>query len=150
MSLWQIQSIGEIKMEQEIIDKMYKAALDMRNKSYSPYSNFAVGAVVLLKNNKLIGGCNIENSSYGLSMCAERNAIFRSIMDGARGNDIKAMLIVGDTPAPISPCGACRQVMSEFMDKDSEVIMADLRGNFLTKTVEELLPYSFGSGDLNV
>ncbi|MDO4179470.1 MAG: cytidine deaminase [Phascolarctobacterium sp.] len=119
-------------------DKLYQAALSARKNSYSPYSNFAVGAAVLC-GEKIYGGCNIENGSYGLTICAERCAIWKAVSEGERKFD--AICVVGSTTDPISPCGACRQVMSEF--KIPRIILANLEGSFKEFTLEEILPYEF-------
>ncbi len=114
-------------------------AIESMNKAYSPYSGFRVGAVVVTKNGKIFTGCNIENSSYGLTVCAERVAIFSAIAAGER--EIEKLVVVADTPEPVSPCGACRQVMSEF--GDFQVILTNLKGKYISTTVSELLPYAF-------
>ena len=98
-------------IEQEL-QKLIQAAIEMRKQSYSPYSNFAVGAAVLSNDGYIYGGCNIENVSYGLTNCAERTAIFNAVSDGKR--NISAIAVVADTDRPCSPCGACRQVIGEF------------------------------------
>ena len=116
----------------------------MRKQSYSPYSNFAVGAAVLSNDGYIYGGCNIENASYGLTNCAERTAIFNAVSDGKR--NISAIAVVADTDRPCSPCGACRQVIGEF--KIPCIIMANLKGEYKKVTLEELLPFSFSNTDL--
>ncbi len=114
-------------------------AVESMKKAYSPYSGFRVGAVVVTKSGKIFTGCNIENSSYGLTICAERVAIFSAIASGER--DIEKLVVVADTPEPVSPCGACRQVMSEF--GDFEVILANFQGKHTITKVSALLPYAF-------
>jgi len=128
--------------------KLYEAAMEAFNNSYSPYSHFRVGASVLLKNGKIINGCNVENASYGLSNCAERTALFNVYSQGYKKGDIDKILIVGNTKSPISPCGACRQVMNELMNKDCEVILTNLQNDVKVVKVGDLLPYSFDSEDL--
>lgn len=130
-------------IEQEL-QKLIQAAIEMRKQSYSPYSNFAVGAAVLSNDGYIYGGCNIENASYGLTNCAERTAIFNAVSDGKR--NISAIAIVADTDRPCSPCGACRQVIGEF--KIPCIIMANLKGEYKMITLEELLPFSFSNTDL--
>lgn len=130
-------------IEQEL-QKLIQAAIEMRKQSYSPYSNFAVGAAVLSNDGYIYGGCNIENASYGLTNCAERTAIFNAVSDGKR--NISAIAVVADTDRPCSPCGACRQVIGEF--KIPCIIMATLKGEYKTVTLEELLPFSFSNTDL--
>ena len=122
-------------MKQELLN----AALSARERAYAPYSKFLVGAAVLAKSGKIYTGCNIENASYGLTVCAERNALFSAV--GAGERVFTALCVVGDTEAPISPCGACRQVMAEF--KVPCIILANLKGDVKEYTLEELLPYGF-------
>ena len=119
--------------------KLLQAALSARERAYAPYSKFLVGAAVLATSGKIYTGCNIENASYGLTVCAERSALFAAV--GAGEREFTALCVVGDTSAPISPCGACRQVMAEF--KVSRIILANLKGDVKEYTLEELLPYSF-------
>ena len=122
-------------MKQELLS----AALSARERAYAPYSKFLVGAAVLAKSGKIYTGCNIENASYGLTVCAERNALFSAV--GAGEREFTALCVVGDTEAPISPCGACRQVMAEF--KVPRIILANLKDDVKEYTLEELLPYGF-------
>lgn len=119
--------------------ELLNAALSARERAYVPYSKFLVGAAVLAKGGKIYTGCNIENASYGLTVCAERNALFSAV--GAGEREFTALCVVGDTEAPISPCGACRQVMAEF--KVPCIILANLKGDVKEYTLEELLPYGF-------
>lgn len=123
----------------ELIEK----AIEGRKNAYVPYSNFMVGAAVLLKDGTIITGCNVENASYGLSMCAERNTLFKMVSMGYRKEDTVAMAVVGDTEDPISPCGACRQVMVELLNPNTKIYLANLQGKVKEMTLEELLPYSF-------
>lgn len=132
------------------IEEMKKIAKEYYNNAYTPYSNFKVGACALLKNGEMIGGCNIENASYGLSNCAERTCLFKVYSEGYKKDDIVALLITGNTKEPISPCGACRQVILELMNEDALIIMTNLNNDIKQFTVKELLPYSFSTGDLNV
>ena len=122
-------------MDKELLN----AALDARLKAYAPYSKFLVGAAVRAESGKIYTGCNIENASYGLTVCAERNALFAAV--GAGERKFTALCVVGDTEAPISPCGACRQVMAEF--KVPRIILANLKGDVKEYTLEELLPLGF-------
>ena len=92
--------------------ELYDAAVAARKNAYIPYSNFAVGAAVHCANGKIYGGCNVENASYGLCVCGERNAIFHAACAGERV--MTELCVVADTSGPVSPCGACRQVMREF------------------------------------
>ncbi|HHX00867.1 MAG TPA: cytidine deaminase [Acholeplasmataceae bacterium] len=124
-------------------EAMYKEVLQAYNNAYAPYSKFHVGAVILLKNGKYITGSNVENASYGLSNCAERSALFNAYSQGYRKADIEKIMVIGNTDTPISPCGACRQVMSELMDKDATVILTNLNKDIKEYKVKDLLPYSF-------
>ena len=128
--------------------KLVEMAIKGREKSYSPYSKFKVGASILLKNGEYILGCNVENASYGLCNCAERTALFKMISEGYTKEDVVAFSIVGDTTDPISPCGACRQVMAELLKPETPVVLANLKGATKTFTVAELLPYGFDDKDL--
>lgn len=122
----------------------YKNLFDMAVKasknSYSPYSKFKVGAALLCNDGTIYTGCNIENASYPLGNCGERTAIFKAVSEGKR--DFEAIAIAGssdtDFSKPCYPCGACRQVMSEFCKKDFKIVLSDR-----ILTLEELLPYSF-------
>ena len=124
------------------------AARQARKNAYTPYSNFKVGAALLLKDGSIITGCNIENSSYGLCNCAERTALFKAYSEGYRSEDIVLMAIAADTLGPVSPCGACRQVMSELLKPDTKVCLTNLKEDEKIMTVSELLPYSFSGDDL--
>lgn len=122
-------------MDKELLE----AALAARERAYAPYSKFLVGAAVRAESGKIYTGCNVENASYGLTVCAERNALFSAV--GAGERKFTALCVVGDTEEPISPCGACRQVMAEF--KVPCIILANLKGDVKEYTLEELLPLSF-------
>ncbi|MBO4541066.1 MAG: cytidine deaminase, partial [Bacilli bacterium] len=93
-------------------------------------------------------GSNVENSSYPLCMCAERNAIYNAMMHGKSSEDFLALAVVADTESPVSPCGACRQVMSELLSPNTPIYLANLRGDVRETTIEELLPYAFSGDDL--
>lgn len=121
------------------LQQLFEAAVAARKNSYSPYSHFAVGAAVCTADGKIYGGCNVENASYGLCCCGERNAIFAAVCAGER--ELEAICVVADTQKPVSPCGACRQVMSEFKIKN--IILANLGGAIKIYTLEEILPYGF-------
>lgn len=128
----------------ELID----CAKEARNLSYSPYSHFAVGAAILAKDGSVYVGANIENSSYPLSMCAERNAIYNAYMDGKSKDDLVALAIIADTDAPCSPCGACRQVISELFPENAPIYLANLKGEVKETNAVELLPFAFSGEDL--
>ena len=123
-------------------------AKEARKLSYSPYSNFAVGAAVETKDGQVFLGANVENSSYPLCMCAERNALYNAMMHGYKKDDIVALALCADTDAPCSPCGACRQVISELMNADAPVIMSNLKGDIQETNAKELLPFAFSPEDL--
>ena len=138
----------EVKLEKEVKD-LYDNALKGYKNAYAPYSKFQVGASVLLTDGKILYGANVENASYGLSNCAERSTLFQAYSLGYRKNDIKAFMIIGKTKDVISPCGACRQVMSELMDVDTPVYLANLDGKVVKYLNKELLPYTFTEDNLN-
>ena len=125
-------------------EELVQEAIKYREHSYSPYSHFAVGAAVLTKSGKVYGGCNIENASYPVGICAERTAIVKAVSEGER--DIVALAVVGDTPGSCSPCGMCRQFIGEF--KIPKIIMANMHGVQRTVTLEELLPFAFTDSDM--
>lgn len=129
-------------------EEKFKLALSARERAYVPYSKFKVGALVIFDDDSYVMGCNIENASYGLTVCAERNAIFSSITSGKDPFKIKELVCIADTPNPTSPCGACRQVMSEFMSKDAIITLFNIKGDCKVFKLEELLPYSFSDEDL--
>lgn len=135
-------------MNEKLI-KLYEASLNAYENAYTPYSKFNVGAAVLLKNGEIITGSNIENASYGLTNCAERSALFAVYSKGYRKHDIEKIMVIGNTKNPISPCGACRQVMSELINHDCEVILTNLDKTTKTFLVADLLPYGFTEGDLD-
>lgn len=125
--------------------KLIKEAEKARKRAYAPYSKFKVGAAVLSVGGEIFTGCNIENASFGLAVCAERVAIFKAISEGS--TKFEAIAVIGDTDKPCSPCGACRQVISEF-GEDIPLIMANLNGDVKIKKIKELLPEAFGKNDL--
>ncbi len=114
-----------------------------RASAYVPYSRFQVGAALLGRDGTVYRGCNVENASFGLTNCAERTAFFRAIADGCRPGDFVALAVVGDTAGPISPCGACRQVMLELGGPDLRVLLGNLAGDVQPTTVAALLPGAF-------
>ncbi len=117
-------------------------AKEASKKSYSPFSRFAVGAAVLAKSGKIYTGCNIENSSFGMTICAERCAIFKAVSEGER--EIVAVAIYSPNADDCNPCGACRQVMYEFQDDEYGVdIITENMGSLITRKLEEYLPYGF-------
>lgn len=125
-------------------DELLRQARMSREQAYVPYSHFPVGAAVLTESGAIYGGCNIENASFGLTNCAERTAIYKSVADGH--TRFKALAVIADTPDVCAPCGACRQVISEFAIP--YIILANMEGRVATYTAEELLPLSFTAKDI--
>ncbi len=132
------------------MEEKFRLAKIAYDNAYAKYSNFQVGAVVVLKNEKYVIGSNVENASYGLANCAERSALFAAYSQGYRKDDILELVVIANTDKPVSPCGACRQVISELMNQDAIVTMTNLKGDIKTVAVKELLPFVFTEGDLNV
>lgn len=120
---------------------LIELVVDNSKYAYVPYSHFPVSAILVTKSGELYSGVNIENASFGLTNCAERTAIFKAISEGVR--DFSEIIIYGETEKPISPCGACRQVMAEFFDEDLKVTLVAKDKSTVVMTVGELLPYSF-------
>lgn len=134
-------------MEKELI----KLALEARKNAYAPYSNYLVGASVLTESGRMYTGCNIENASYGATNCAERTAIFKAVSEGERS--IKAICIAGGKrgEAPSSyayPCGMCRQVISEFGNDETKIIVANSETDFKVYSLKEILPFAFTKENL--
>lgn len=131
-------------MDSEEINTLIQFATVAREQSYTPYSNFAVGAALLCQDGTVYQGCNIENASFGMTNCAERTAIFKAVSEGHRL--FQAIAVIADTEGPCAPCGACRQVMVEF--NIPTIILTNLKGHTQVYTLDELLPLSFGPKDL--
>ncbi|QQK75828.1 cytidine deaminase [Salicibibacter cibarius] len=129
------------------METLIQQAKEARDSAYVPYSGFPVGACAKTEAGFFFRGCNIENASYGLSNCGERTAIFNAISAGAKR--VKTIAVIADTKEPVSPCGACRQVMAEFMDPEAEVVLANLQGDTKKTTVAALLPGAFEAGDMD-
>jgi len=121
-------------------EQLIKNALQTRELALAPFSNFRVGAVLVTKDDQLYRGCNIETSSFGLTICAERVAIFKAISEGAR--EFKSIFIASDADRFTPPCGACRQVLWELAG-NIEVFMIDCFGNYQKSMMQELLPFGF-------
>lgn len=121
----------------ELIDLAVKTS----ENAYVPYSHFPIGAVLVTDEGKLYTGVNVENASFGLTNCGERTAIFKAVSEGERS--FKELIIYGQTEKPVSPCGACRQVMAEFFEPDLPVTLVAKDKSTVVMTVKELLPYSF-------
>ncbi|HEX7961396.1 MAG TPA: cytidine deaminase [Terriglobales bacterium] len=129
-------------MNSELKERLLNRAREAQQNAYAPYSNFRVGAAILLDNGEIFSGCNVENASYGLTNCAERSAIFAAVAKlGGDKVKLKAVAVVNDHDAPCSPCGACRQVIAEF-GRDA-VIWYQGRKAVQESTIGELLPESF-------
>jgi len=128
-------------MKKEIREKMFNKALEAKKNAYVPYSEFPLGAAVLTEDGSIYTGVNIENASFSLTNCAERSAIFTAVSEGRK--KIEALLIVSSTENPVTPCGACRQVINEFADGEIEVVMMTEAGKKLTMTSTDLLPGAF-------
>lgn len=131
-------------MEKPEIKELLELAKQAMNNAYAPYSNFRVGAVLLAKDGRIFTGVNIENASYGLTNCAERTAIFKAVSEGVLEFD--TLVVIANTDKPVSPCGACRQVMAEF--GNFRVILANTKGEYVETSVSELLPLSFSGNEL--
>lgn len=123
------------------MDELLAAALRSRDHAFAPYSNFLVGAAVEDDQGHIFAGCNVESASYGLTICAERNAVFHGVASGARR--FRRVLIVVDTEELTPPCGACRQVLYEFLGADGEVILCNLSGRRESLLMRDLLPRAF-------
>lgn len=138
--------------EKDVIQDLIRRAMKAREYSYSPYSNFSVGAAILSESGKIYTGCNIESASYTPTICAERVALFKAVSEGER--KFKMLALVGgpkngekQTEEIVSPCGVCRQMLYEF-GKDLKVVMADNEEKYEVRMLEELLPYGFGPDNL--
>ncbi len=127
--------------------ELIKEAIKAQAKSISPYSNFKVGAALLTSEGKVYQAANVETSSYSLTMCAERNAVFHAVLEGER--NFKSIAVVCDTDDFCPPCGSCRQVMLELCGEDLEVIMKNGKNEIKVMKIKELLPLSFNSEYLN-
>lgn len=130
--------------------ELIRVAAEAREKAYAPYSGFRVGAALLGKSGKIYTGCNVENAAYTPTNCAERTAVFKAVSEGER--EFSAIAIVGGKGDEIAdfcaPCGICRQVLAEFCDEDFPVILGN-PNDYKTYTLKQLLPFSFGKGDLS-
>jgi cytidine deaminase len=127
-------------------DELVKRARDVLRHAYSPYSTVQVGAALLAKDGRIFSGCNVENASYGLTLCAERSAIMKAVSEGAR--EFTAIAITTNRERALMPCGACRQVLSEFAPK-LRVLVVGTSGERRETTLEALLPEAFKPSDLD-
>ena len=135
-----------MELSKDTVLKLIDEATKAREGAYAPYSNFKVGAALLLADGNIVRGCNIENASFGATNCAERTAIFKAVSEGHR--DFKAIAIVGGkADEPLSdyayPCGICRQVMCEFCPDDFPIIVAINKDDYFIKPLDEMLPGLF-------
>ena len=123
--------------EHELMQK----AIEMLDRAYIPYSHFPVGAALECEDGTVYTGCNIENSSFGLTICAERTAIFKAVSEGHR--DFVRIVIAGKSEDYCVPCGSCRQFLSEFNDGELEILCCKADGRYVSYRLKELLPYTF-------
>lgn len=126
-------------------ERLVAAARTARAHAYSPYSGVRVGAALLAEDGRLFAGCNVENASYGLTVCAERGALLKAVSEGARR--FTAIAIVSNRPAPLMPCGACRQMLREF-GEEIRVVCVGEEGERVERRIDELLPFAFDREDL--
>jgi cytidine deaminase len=129
----------------KILREMRQQAKQASERAYCPYSKFHVGSAVLTSDGKIFSGCNVENASYGLTICAERNAIFQAVATGAV--DIRAVLVYTPTDKPTAPCGACRQVINEF-GPEADIICVCAGKETIRRKLSDLLPEPFGPHNL--
>ena len=127
-------------IDKEQIDALFTEARKVADTAYIPYSKFRVGAALLCEDGSVVMGCNVENRSYGLTVCAERNAVFAAVAKGKR-RFIALAISTPDSVEPVGPCGACRQVLSEFMSPDAPVRFAGSGSKQVNTTIGELLPW---------
>ena len=129
-------------MTEPVLDALFEAAAAVRGRAHAPYSGFAVGAALTDEDGRIHAGCNVENAAYPVGTCAEAGAI--AAMIAAGGRKIRAILVLADSPTPVTPCGACRQRIREFSGPDTPILSAGPDGIRARFTLEELLPASFG------
>src|SRR5205085_11839307 len=142
-----------MKLDDPVVNQMRDAASAAMNNAYCRYSKFRVGAAVLTADEEIFAGCNVENASYGLTMCAERNAIFQAVAKGALSKErkLKALVVVTPTEKPTPPCGACRQVIYEFCEEaDADIFIFGKGDAGQQFKLSELLPHGFGPLNLRL
>lgn len=136
-------------MKKEKLDKLthslIKLAGEVRKNAYAPYSKFKVGAALLTKKKKIYTGCNVENASFGLTVCAERVALFKALSE--KEKEFAKVVVVADSPIPVLPCGACLQVLKEFC-KEIDIVSANLRGNIIKTKLSRISPEGFDKKSL--
>ena len=131
----------------DVQSELLRLAREARDRSYSPYSHYSVGAALLTKDGRIYQGCNIENASFTPTICAERTAFFKAVYDGVR--DFEAIAVIGTKEMPSYPCGVCRQVMAEFCNSDFLIITSNNDGSeVIAGTLDQMLPHRFGPKDL--
>lgn len=137
-------------LDRKAIDEgaLVNKAIDALSLSYSPYSGFPVGAALLCTDGSVYQGANIENSSYPCGVCAERVALFHAMMDGKSKEDFVALAIVTDTEGVASPCGLCRQVISELFPEEAPIYLGNSHGDIRVTNIGELLPFAFNGDEL--
>ena len=131
---------------QKLLDELIDAARGVAESAWCPYSRFAVGAALLTASGRIVAGCNVENASSGLTICAERNAVFQAVAVGERS--FRRLVVYTPTPEPTSPCGACRQVLAEFAPTLPVLCVCDGPSRLET-SLSELLPHAFGPESIN-
>lgn len=136
-----------MNLSEEIFDRLLAASKEAARQAYCPYSHFPVGAAVLSSDGEIFSGCNIENASSGLTICAERVAVFRAVLAGKRS--FRAVVVYTPTASPTAPCGACRQVLAEFGDIPLIVSCCD-SSQRLQSSLSELFPFAFGPSNLGL
>jgi cytidine deaminase len=136
-----IEAALQLSKEKETLYlELLREAHKAKNNAHSPYSKFNVGASILANDGRIISGCNVENASYGLTMCAERTAVFKAVSEGYKPGDFEAIAIAASAD-DFSPCGACRQVINEF--GDDMVVIFEFGGKTVVSTLACILPYNF-------
>jgi cytidine deaminase len=137
------ENVNHVELTEALREELMAAAREAQASAYAPYSNFPVGAAVLLSDGTIHRGCNVENASFGLTVCAERVAMFRAIADGRM--DIVAVAVITAGPRLCKPCGACRQVIAEFSRTDNPIVVlsATNTNEFAVDTISDLLPSNF-------
>lgn len=128
------------KLDTKLIEKAFTAAKTARKNAHAPYSKFSVGAALVLEDDQIFSGCNVENASYGATICAERTAIFSAV--AAKGKITPKAIVLVTEPSAV-PCGMCLQVMAEFMDKEAQIFIADSKKIQKQVCLKDLLPESF-------